>query len=115
MIDGHTKWKETSTPTLQMATAASSALKQPGQCEIETEGFNQACLGADGGARTRDRRVAADLRADSRATVPPMPPKCKEDEDDNDGDDDDEGGGGGEGGIERRRERGKGEGGGEKV
>ncbi|GFN89461.1 hypothetical protein PoB_001596700 [Plakobranchus ocellatus] len=29
--------------------------------------------GADGGARTRDRRVPADLRADSQATVPPTP------------------------------------------
>ncbi|GFO00050.1 hypothetical protein PoB_002655500 [Plakobranchus ocellatus] len=31
--------------------------------------------GADGGARIRDRRVPADLRADSQATEPPMPPK----------------------------------------
>ncbi|GFO49251.1 hypothetical protein PoB_007575600, partial [Plakobranchus ocellatus] len=30
--------------------------------------------GADGGARTHDRRVHADLRADSQATVPPTPP-----------------------------------------
>ncbi|GFN76458.1 Arginase [Plakobranchus ocellatus] len=30
--------------------------------------------GADGGARTRDRRVPADLRADSQATVPPTLP-----------------------------------------
>ncbi|GFO01954.1 mRNA-decapping enzyme 1b [Plakobranchus ocellatus] len=29
--------------------------------------------GADGGVRTRDRRVPADLRADSLATVPPTP------------------------------------------
>ncbi|GFN88719.1 hypothetical protein PoB_001522500 [Plakobranchus ocellatus] len=29
--------------------------------------------GADGGARTHDRRVPADLRADSMATVPPTP------------------------------------------
>ncbi|GFO38812.1 hypothetical protein PoB_006531700 [Plakobranchus ocellatus] len=29
--------------------------------------------GADGGARTRDRRVPADLRADSLATVPQTP------------------------------------------
>ncbi|GFO06260.1 hypothetical protein PoB_003276500 [Plakobranchus ocellatus] len=29
--------------------------------------------GAGGGARTRDRRVPADLRADSPATVPPTP------------------------------------------
>ncbi|GFO12844.1 hypothetical protein PoB_003934900 [Plakobranchus ocellatus] len=28
---------------------------------------------AGGGARTRDRRVPADLRADSLATVPPTP------------------------------------------
>ncbi|GFO43861.1 hypothetical protein PoB_007036600 [Plakobranchus ocellatus] len=30
--------------------------------------------GAGGGARTRDRMVPADLRADSLATVPPTPP-----------------------------------------
>ncbi|GFN86945.1 hypothetical protein PoB_001345100 [Plakobranchus ocellatus] len=31
--------------------------------------------GAGGGARTRDRRsIPADIRADSLATVPPMPP-----------------------------------------
>ncbi|GFO28272.1 hypothetical protein PoB_005477700 [Plakobranchus ocellatus] len=30
--------------------------------------------GAGGGTRTRDRRVPADLRADSLATVPPTPP-----------------------------------------
>ncbi|GFO08923.1 hypothetical protein PoB_003542800 [Plakobranchus ocellatus] len=29
---------------------------------------------AGGGARTRDRRVPADLRADSLSTVPPTPP-----------------------------------------
>ncbi|GFN75530.1 hypothetical protein PoB_000203600 [Plakobranchus ocellatus] len=29
--------------------------------------------GAGGGARTRDRRVTADLREDSQATVPPTP------------------------------------------
>ncbi|GFO40603.1 hypothetical protein PoB_006710800 [Plakobranchus ocellatus] len=29
---------------------------------------------AGSGARTRDRRVPADLRADSLATVPPTPP-----------------------------------------
>ncbi|GFN75062.1 hypothetical protein PoB_000156800 [Plakobranchus ocellatus] len=29
--------------------------------------------GADGEARTRDRRVPADLRADSQATLPPTP------------------------------------------
>ncbi|GFN74088.1 growth hormone secretagogue receptor type 1 [Plakobranchus ocellatus] len=35
--------------------------------------------GAGGGARTRDRMVPADLRADSLATVPPTPPKhCEE-------------------------------------
>ncbi|GFO21806.1 hypothetical protein PoB_004831100 [Plakobranchus ocellatus] len=30
--------------------------------------------GAGSGARTRNRRVPADLRADSLATVPPTPP-----------------------------------------
>ncbi|GFO18053.1 hypothetical protein PoB_004455800 [Plakobranchus ocellatus] len=33
--------------------------------------------GADGEARTRDRRVPANLRADSLATVPPTPPVGK--------------------------------------
>ncbi|GFN77942.1 hypothetical protein PoB_000444800 [Plakobranchus ocellatus] len=33
-----------------------------------------ASQGAGGGARTRNRRVPADLRADSLATVPPTPP-----------------------------------------
>ncbi|GFO34325.1 hypothetical protein PoB_006083000 [Plakobranchus ocellatus] len=33
--------------------------------------------GADGGARTRDRRVPADIRADSQATVPPTPKSCR--------------------------------------
>ncbi|GFO30300.1 hypothetical protein PoB_005680500 [Plakobranchus ocellatus] len=32
------------------------------------------CRGVDGGTRTRDRRVPADLRADSQATVPPTLP-----------------------------------------
>ncbi|GFO49580.1 hypothetical protein PoB_007608500 [Plakobranchus ocellatus] len=32
--------------------------------------------GASGGARTRDRRVPADPRAHSLATVPPTPPVC---------------------------------------
>ncbi|GFO38395.1 hypothetical protein PoB_006490000 [Plakobranchus ocellatus] len=33
---------------------------------------------AGGGARTRDKRVPADLRADSLATVPPTPPfECR--------------------------------------
>ncbi|GFO49094.1 hypothetical protein PoB_007559900 [Plakobranchus ocellatus] len=31
--------------------------------------------GAGGGARTRDRRIPADLRADSLATVPPTSPQ----------------------------------------
>ncbi|GFO12036.1 hypothetical protein PoB_003854100 [Plakobranchus ocellatus] len=31
--------------------------------------------GAGSGARTRDRRVPADLRADSQATVLPTPPR----------------------------------------
>ncbi|GFN79519.1 cytochrome p450 cyp12a2 [Plakobranchus ocellatus] len=34
--------------------------------------------GAGGGARTRDRMVPADLRADSLATVPPTPPPAME-------------------------------------
>ncbi|GFO12485.1 hypothetical protein PoB_003899000 [Plakobranchus ocellatus] len=34
--------------------------------------------GADGGARTRDRKVPADLRANSLATVPPTPPSRQE-------------------------------------
>ncbi|GFN75185.1 ATP-dependent DNA helicase q4 [Plakobranchus ocellatus] len=58
--------------------------------------------GAGGGARTRDRRIAADIRADSLASVPPTPPvgdaaaatpknndnfnDCVEDDDDDDDD-----------------------------
>ncbi|GFN82535.1 25S rRNA (cytosine-c(5))-methyltransferase rcm1, partial [Plakobranchus ocellatus] len=44
--------------------------------------------GAGSGARTRDRRVPADLRADSQATVLPMP-RAKSDNDANDNDYDD--------------------------
>ncbi|GFO21514.1 hypothetical protein PoB_004801900 [Plakobranchus ocellatus] len=35
--------------------------------------------GAGGWARIRDRRLTADLRADSLATVPPTPPSCSAD------------------------------------
>ncbi|GFN88349.1 hypothetical protein PoB_001485500 [Plakobranchus ocellatus] len=44
MIDGQAKWKETTTPTPLMATAASSIPKQSGQCEIETGELIQALL-----------------------------------------------------------------------
>ncbi|GFO34219.1 hypothetical protein PoB_006072400 [Plakobranchus ocellatus] len=43
--------------------------------------------GAGSGARTRDRRVPADLRADSQATVLPTPPYRDNDDDVDDNDD----------------------------
>ncbi|GFN80477.1 hypothetical protein PoB_000698300 [Plakobranchus ocellatus] len=86
----------------------------------ETEYF-QTCRGADGGARAHDRRVPADLRADSQATVPPTPLRkkeikervsgrsvLKEDEEVEEEEEEEEGG-------RRREEGGGGEEGGEEV
>ncbi|GFN83835.1 hypothetical protein PoB_001034100 [Plakobranchus ocellatus] len=47
--------------------------KSPQQGDLRLSGPPSG-QGADSGARTRDRRVPADLRADSQATVPPTPP-----------------------------------------
>ncbi|GFO29196.1 hypothetical protein PoB_005570100 [Plakobranchus ocellatus] len=49
-----------------------SSLQQQGDLRLSGPPSGQ---GAGGGARTRDRKVPADLRADSLATVPPTPPK----------------------------------------
>ncbi|GFN80729.1 NADP dehydrogenase [ubiquinone] 1 subunit c2 [Plakobranchus ocellatus] len=48
-------------------------LKCPQQGDLRLSGPPSG-QDAGGGARTRDRRVPADLRADSLATVPPTPP-----------------------------------------
>ncbi|GFO04683.1 hypothetical protein PoB_003118800 [Plakobranchus ocellatus] len=46
----------------------------PQQGDLRLSGLPSG-QGAGSGARTRDRRVPADLRADSQATVLPTPPK----------------------------------------
>ncbi|GFN96435.1 hypothetical protein PoB_002294100 [Plakobranchus ocellatus] len=48
--------------------------KSPQQGDLRLSGPPSG-QGTGSGARTRDRRVPADLRADSQATVLPMPPK----------------------------------------
>ncbi|GFO00117.1 hypothetical protein PoB_002662200 [Plakobranchus ocellatus] len=45
----------------------------PQQGDLRLSGLPSG-RGIDGGARTRDRRVPANLREDSQATVPPTPP-----------------------------------------
>ncbi|GFN85483.1 hypothetical protein PoB_001198900 [Plakobranchus ocellatus] len=54
-----------------------NAQASPQQGDLRLQGPPSG-RGADGGARTRDRRVPADLRADSQATVPPSPPYSHE-------------------------------------
>ncbi|GFN89186.1 Atrial natriuretic peptide receptor 1 isoform x2 [Plakobranchus ocellatus] len=49
-------------------------IANPQQCDIRRSGPPSG-QGAGGGDRTRDRRVPADLRADSLSTVPPTPPR----------------------------------------
>ncbi|GFO19740.1 craniofacial development protein 2-like [Plakobranchus ocellatus] len=51
---------------------AKNALNNPQQGDLKLTGPPSG-QGAGGGARTRDRKVPADLRADSLATVPPTP------------------------------------------
>ncbi|GFO06467.1 hypothetical protein PoB_003297200 [Plakobranchus ocellatus] len=51
----------------------SSPILGPQQGDLRLSGPPSG-QGAGGGARTRDRKVPADLRADSLATVPPTPP-----------------------------------------
>ncbi|GFO42694.1 hypothetical protein PoB_006919900 [Plakobranchus ocellatus] len=53
-----------------IADIATSLSPQQGDFRLSGPPSGQ---GAGGGARTRDRRVPADLRADSLATVPPTP------------------------------------------
>ncbi|GFO21304.1 A disintegrin and metalloproteinase with thrombospondin motifs [Plakobranchus ocellatus] len=48
--------------------------KHPQQGDLRLSGHPSG-QGASDGARTRDKRVPADLRAESLATVPPTPPK----------------------------------------
>ncbi|GFO21009.1 hypothetical protein PoB_004751400 [Plakobranchus ocellatus] len=49
------------------------AVTSPQQGDLRLSGPSPG-QGAGGGARTRDRRVPADLRADSLSTMPPTPP-----------------------------------------
>ncbi|GFO28106.1 DC-STAMP domain-containing protein 1-like [Plakobranchus ocellatus] len=51
-------------------------IRHPQQGDLRLSGPPSG-QGAGGGARTHDRRVPADLRADSLATVPPTPPERK--------------------------------------
>ncbi|GFN78476.1 hypothetical protein PoB_000498200 [Plakobranchus ocellatus] len=51
----------------------SMLMESPQQGDLKLSGPPSG-QGAGGGARTRDRKVPADLRADSLATVPPTPP-----------------------------------------
>ncbi|GFO07053.1 DNA repair protein rhp54 [Plakobranchus ocellatus] len=51
-------------------------MKSPQQGDLRLSGPPSG-QGAGSGARTRDRRVPADLRADSQATVLPTPPDLK--------------------------------------
>ncbi|GFO49434.1 hypothetical protein PoB_007593900 [Plakobranchus ocellatus] len=51
----------------------------PQQGDLRLSGFPSG-QGVDGGARTRDRKVAADIRADSLATVLPTPAKGNKEE-----------------------------------
>ncbi|GFO34464.1 hypothetical protein PoB_006096900 [Plakobranchus ocellatus] len=59
--------------TLDLEGTSSKAGEGPQQGDLRLSGPPSG-QGAGGGARTRDRRVPADLRADSLATVPPTPP-----------------------------------------
>ncbi|GFN78949.1 hypothetical protein PoB_000545500 [Plakobranchus ocellatus] len=59
-------------PTLFNGTPNTS-LFSPQQGDLRLSGPPSG-QGAGGGARTRDRKVPADLRADSLATVPPTHP-----------------------------------------
>ncbi|GFO16920.1 hypothetical protein PoB_004342500 [Plakobranchus ocellatus] len=56
-----------------IAIVAGTASPQQGDLRLSGPPSGQ---GAGGGARTRDRRVPADFRADSLATVPPTPHQC---------------------------------------
>ncbi|GFO02648.1 hypothetical protein PoB_002915300 [Plakobranchus ocellatus] len=64
---------ETAAVHVAQEQVASPATTSPQQGDLRLLG-PPSVQGADGGARTRDRRVHADLRMDSLATVPPPPP-----------------------------------------
>ncbi|GFO07997.1 hypothetical protein PoB_003450200 [Plakobranchus ocellatus] len=75
------KKEEDEKKALHQARALVAGLK-PAKESLQISGPQQGDLrlsgppsgqGAGGGAQTRDRRVPADLRADSLATVPPTP------------------------------------------
>ncbi|GFN98697.1 hypothetical protein PoB_002520300 [Plakobranchus ocellatus] len=61
---------------IQIASTSSGRIgASPQQRDLRLTGPPSG-QGAGGGARTRDRRFPADLRADSLATVPPTPRKA---------------------------------------
>ncbi|GFO28800.1 hypothetical protein PoB_005530500 [Plakobranchus ocellatus] len=64
-------------PVYSLVSSSALALKKTGdarpqQGDLRLSGPPSG-QGAGGGARTHDRRVPADFRADSLATVPPTP------------------------------------------
>ncbi|GFN95230.1 hypothetical protein PoB_002173600 [Plakobranchus ocellatus] len=63
--------RETSRHSAFLLSAIATRSPQQGDLRLSGPPSGQD---AGGGARTRDRRVPADLRADSLATVPPTPP-----------------------------------------
>ncbi|GFO35002.1 Pol polyprotein [Plakobranchus ocellatus] len=68
----HSKPKLGSTDCTSQAVYSSHGQASPQQGDLRLSGPPSG-QGAGGGARTRDRMVPADLRADSLATVPPTP------------------------------------------
>ncbi|GFO40265.1 reverse transcriptase [Plakobranchus ocellatus] len=59
--------------TVWFGRTSKASLARPQQSDLRLSG-PPSSQGAGGGARTRDRSVPADLRADSLATMPPTPP-----------------------------------------
>ncbi|GFN76915.1 hypothetical protein PoB_000342100 [Plakobranchus ocellatus] len=59
-------------PKTALQTILFVHIASPQQGDLRLSGLPSR-LGTSGGARTRDRRVPADLRADSLATEPPTP------------------------------------------
>ncbi|GFO45309.1 hypothetical protein PoB_007181400, partial [Plakobranchus ocellatus] len=61
---------------LELSGADSKVLASPQQGDLRLSDLPSG-QGAGGGARTHNRRVPADLRADSLITVPPSPLKAR--------------------------------------
>ncbi|GFO29883.1 hypothetical protein PoB_005638800 [Plakobranchus ocellatus] len=66
--------KDSGTILLTVSVFLMSASPQQGDLRLSGPPSGQ---GAGSGARTRDRRVPVDLRADSQATVLPTPQQCQ--------------------------------------